>query len=157
MTYTYSIKPVTDQSLNDALMSKMMVVKFADDASNTRGSFLENDKATAAAAANIHSYEVRLVIEFCDKGCLRSALDSGAFMMNNGLNYAAVLDTARDIASAMAHIHESGILHSDLKALNIMLKSDGSDPRGFVAKVAGVSLGSNHHPILPIQCLNNST
>ena len=67
-------------------------------------------------------------------------------MMNNGLNYAAVLDTARDIASAMAHIHESGILHSDLKAPNIMLKSDGSDPRGFVAKVAGVFL--DHLPFL---------
>ena len=143
VTYTYSIKPVTDDSLKDAYQNKMMIVQFADTATHhSRGSFVNQDHAATnvVAPTNIHSYEVRLVIEYCDKGCLRSALDSGSFLMNNGLNYAAVLDTARDIASAMAHIHESGILHSDLKALNIMLKSDGSDPRGFVAKVADFGL-----------------
>ena len=40
----------------------------------------------------------------------------------------------------MAHIHSAQILHADLKASNILLKSDASDPRGFVAKVADFGL-----------------
>lgn len=50
----------------------------------------------------------------------------------------AVADTALDVARAMAHLHKHNIVHSDLKARNILLRSDNQDPRGFVAKVAGV-------------------
>ena len=32
-----------------------------------------------------------------------------------GLNYAAILDTAADIAKAMLHLHTADILHGDLK------------------------------------------
>ena len=32
-----------------------------------------------------------------------------------GLNYAAILDTALDIAKAMLHLHAADILHGDLK------------------------------------------
>ena len=68
-----------------------------------------------------------------------AALDSNSFFEGN-LNYAAILDTARDVASAMAHIHSAKILHADLKASNILLKSDVNDPRGFVAKVSDFGL-----------------
>jgi serine/threonine protein kinase len=55
------------------------------------------------------------VLEFCDKGCLREALDSGAFLLaGGGVNYAAVLDTAADVAKAMLHLHSLNVLHSDL-------------------------------------------
>ena len=37
------------------------------------------------------SPQVRLVLEYCDEGCLRDALDQGAFMMTSGLNYKAIL------------------------------------------------------------------
>jgi hypothetical protein len=33
----------------------------------------------------------------------------------SGLNYAAILDTAADIARAMAHLHRADVLHGDLK------------------------------------------
>ena len=52
------------------------------------------------------------------------------------MNYAAILDTAADIARAMVHLHRADVLHGDLKARNVMLKTEGQDPRGFVAKVA---------------------
>ena len=35
----------------------------------------------------------------------------------------------------MVHMHAANVLHSDLKARNIMLKSSGVDGRGFIAKV----------------------
>jgi hypothetical protein len=49
--------------------------------------------------------QVNLVLEFCDWGCLRDTLDAGAFFSAGSLNYAAILDTAADVAKAMLHLH----------------------------------------------------
>jgi serine/threonine protein kinase len=55
------------------------------------------------------------VLEYCDKGCLRDALDGGIFRLGtDGVNYLAVLDTAADVAKAMLHLHSCNVLHSDL-------------------------------------------
>ena len=51
------------------------------------------------------------------------------------VDLAAVLDTAIDIARAVAHLHREGIVHADLKPRNVLLKGSTHDPRGFVAKV----------------------
>ena len=45
------------------------------------------------------------MLEYCDWGCLRDALDAGAFFSGGSLNYAAILDTAADVAKAMLHLH----------------------------------------------------
>ncbi len=55
------------------------------------------------------------MLEYCDHGCLRDAIDGGAFLLPGGLNYAAVLDTAADVAKAMLHLHCNQVIHSDLK------------------------------------------
>ncbi|KAG2431465.1 hypothetical protein HXX76_009480 [Chlamydomonas incerta] len=95
----------------------------------------------APGAGGIHSYEVQLVLEYCDRGCLRDALDAGAFFSAEGLNYPAILDTAADVAKALLHLHLNDVLHGDLKATNVMLKSSGGDVgRGVVAKVADFGL-----------------
>lgn len=87
-----------------------------------QGSFLMADASqysqysTASTTGGIHSYEVRLVLELCDLGSLRAALDKGVFVLpDETLNYHAVLDMALDIAKAMLHLHRQSILHSDLK------------------------------------------
>lgn len=60
--------------------------------------------------------QVRLICEYCDRGSLREALDLGAFKLPDGsVNYPAVLDTAIEIATAVAHLHHRNVLHSDLK------------------------------------------
>ena len=60
------------------------------------------------------------------------------------LNLGAVLLTAVDVVRGMIHLHKSGLVHSDLKARNILLKSTPSppvtDPRGFVAKISDFGL-----------------
>ena len=58
----------------------------------------------------------------------------GCFLKSNVLNYHAILDTVLDVAKAMCHLHATNVLHSDLKARNVMLKRTG-DSRGFIAKV----------------------
>ena len=59
---------------------------------------------------------------------------------DEGLNYAALLETAADVAKGMLHLHANMVLHSDLKAGNVMLKSGGRDGRGMRAKVGDFGL-----------------
>jgi len=139
-TYTYTIKPVRD--IEAELMAAAMVVSDA----NT----MTFAGATSAGRSNvstlnqtdkgIHSFEVRLVCEYCDRGCLRDALDLGAFLSGSGLNYSAILDSALDIAKAMLHLHCNNVLHADLKARNVMLSSAGNEGRGVRCKVADFGL-----------------
>lgn len=44
--------------------------------------------------------------------------------------------TALDVAHAISYLHSLGIIHGDLKAANVLLKTDSTDPRGFVCKVS---------------------
>ncbi len=76
------------------------------------------------------------MLEYCDRGTLRDALDQGAFMSPAGLNYLAILDSAVDIARAMLHLHCNNVLHMDLKARNVLLASSGTEDRGVCCKVA---------------------
>ena len=46
-----------------------------------------------------------------------------------------MLDMALDVARGMQHLHWMNIVHSDLKARNILLRSCDTDPRGLTAKV----------------------
>ena len=86
--------------------------------------------------------QMRLVLEYCDKGSLSAHLkhyqgirdESGAFQV------AHLIETASDIARAMLHLHKNDICHNDLKAANILLKSEGTDGRGVRAKVMDFGL-----------------
>lgn len=90
-----------------------------------------------------------IILEFCDKGCLQEAMDRGWLRtersaVSGGPNLAAVLATAREVASALAYLHSANVVHGDLSAWNVMLCSSGAaaaeGARGFVAKVADFGL-----------------
>lgn len=87
---------------------------------------------------------MRLVLELCDRGSLRELLNKGGFKQPGSSlpDMAKVLETALDVARAMVHLHSENILHSDLKARNVLLKSGGGagSARDFVAKVADFGL-----------------
>ena len=42
-----------------------------------------------------------------------------------GLGYSSVIEYAKQIADALAHAHERGIIHRDLKSANLMVSADG--------------------------------
>ncbi|MDZ7644079.1 MAG: serine/threonine-protein kinase [Woeseiaceae bacterium] len=60
-----------------------------------------------------------IAMEYLSGGDLKKRID-------RGIRPEQAVDYARQIASALARIHEVGILHRDLKPANIMLRSDGS-------------------------------
>ncbi|GLC33042.1 hypothetical protein PLESTB_000377300 [Pleodorina starrii] len=145
-TYTYFIKTVReerDDSDTPSGATEGILVGGTDASTVAGGSSIGktfDDPPQRNSSPAVHGYEVRLVLEFCDRGCLRDALDGNAFLTATGVNYAGVLDTAADIAKAMLHLHLADVLHGDLKARNVMLKSSGTEGRGVTCKVADFGL-----------------
>ena len=45
-----------------------------------------------------------------------------------------VFKSLQDIATGMQYLHGLGIVHGDLKAANVLLKSTNTDARGFICK-----------------------
>ena len=61
----------------------------------------------------------------------------------------SILLSLIDIAAGMSYLHSIGLLHSDLKGGNVLLKScapSKADPRGFVCKVPHPELLSLNLP-----------
>ncbi|CAD7697579.1 unnamed protein product [Ostreobium quekettii] len=78
-----------------------------------------------------------LVMEYCSLGTLERAIRDGKFRKGGSANMEWILLTALEIAQAMDHLQkEHGIVHGDLKPLNILLSSAAKDGRHFTAKVA---------------------
>ncbi|GIL86268.1 hypothetical protein Vretimale_13734 [Volvox reticuliferus] len=202
-TYTYAVLPVKGDA-------NQMDTKHGAGTSMTVDTTSPLAAMSNADAQNVHSWEVRLVLEYCDRGSLRDVLnealvaalnakgrsdvgaDAGAGAGVDGggaadpeadagegvqqlaqlqqglaaagasagggaaaasgescpLGYAEVLDNCLDVARAMLHMHSENIVHGDLKARNILLKTGGvGDGRSYVAKVAdfGLSLRIDPH------------
>ncbi|PNW80365.1 hypothetical protein CHLRE_07g314500v5 [Chlamydomonas reinhardtii] len=149
-TYTYFIKTVCEEASDDAsVVTATDGIVIGKDSSGgtsvlggSRGFDDPNSQARGSSmtAQAVHGYEVRLVLEFCDRGCLRDALDGDAFLTATGVNYRGVLDSAADVAKAMLHLHLNDVLHGDLKARNVMLKNSGGEGLGVICKVADFGL-----------------
>ncbi|GIM13633.1 hypothetical protein Vretimale_16702 [Volvox reticuliferus] len=142
-TYTYFIRPYHEPTHEGVqqMPSQFNGVSFSGRGSSDVAALSERSATSQGTEAPIHSYEVRLVLEYCDKGSLKDALDQNVFVQGS-LNLAAMLETAADVAKAMVHMHAANVLHSDLKARNIMLKSSGTEGRGVIAKVADFGLST---------------
>lgn len=85
------------------------------------------------------AYHIQMVLEYCDGGSLRTLLN-GTLQTGSRLSLSIVLDFASDVVRGMLHLHNQNILHLDLKAANVMLKSgraeNGTASEGWIAKVA---------------------
>ncbi|KAF5833121.1 hypothetical protein DUNSADRAFT_10671 [Dunaliella salina] len=108
-TYHYRIKPVKESARNGWGMDDFGSAIIVSDVSEYRPKpSLPTSSANNSGSSvqeEVHSYEVHLVLEYCDRSSLRDALDAGVFMALDGLNFAAQLDCAMDVAKAMLHLH----------------------------------------------------
>eukprot|EP00879_Flechtneria_rotunda_P020363 GHRR01021415.1.p1 GENE.GHRR01021415.1~~GHRR01021415.1.p1 ORF type:complete len:591 (+),score=196.37 GHRR01021415.1:254-1774(+) len=143
--YTYMINPLT---VGDKLGRKAgSSVSTQNDAAAS-----EAGEGCPAKPNNISGWELKLIMEYCDQGTLRDALDRQWLIKGSGATFlqpSLVLSLAHDVAAAMLHLHSQGVVHGDLKAANIMLTKNGEDPSGawrvavgykVVAKVADFGL-----------------
>lgn len=112
------------------------------------------------------THEIRLLMEFCDRGSLDKAVEAGIFHSEEHgsvkvrrvqvrdcnvdmeafiatlvqVNMHHVLKTLIEIAYALRHLHNRYILHRDLKIQNILLKQSNKDWRRFTVKVSDFGL-----------------
>lgn len=92
-------------------------------------------------APEIAGWTLKLVMEYCNEGSLRDALDCGLLCPRGGfIDTCIVLAFAHDVAAALLHLHSEGIVHGDLKASNVMLTSSSDPSRPLKAKVADFGL-----------------
>ncbi|GIL56613.1 hypothetical protein Vafri_11948 [Volvox africanus] len=114
----------------------------------TKNSFIRT-RASEDPVSGSNRIQTWILLEFCDKGSLQEAIDRGWLRtersaLSGGPNLAAVLATAREVASALAYLHAANVVHGDLSGWNVMLCSAGAAAseggRNFVAKVADFGL-----------------
>ncbi|GIL81316.1 hypothetical protein Vretimale_1131 [Volvox reticuliferus] len=85
-----------------------------------------------------------VVQEYCDRGTLESAIRKSIFRPSQqwGVRLArrALLRSSVEIACGLLHLHDSGVVHGDVKPANLLLVSSREDRRGFVVKVGDFGL-----------------
>lgn len=80
---------------------------------------------------------------YCLQGSLWDAVrrgDLGIKGSSKDPHYSRVVEVALEVAFAMQHLHEVGIIHGDLKAQNVMLQGSKSSHKNFIAKVGDFGL-----------------
>ncbi|GAB4819736.1 hypothetical protein N2152v2_006782 [Parachlorella kessleri] len=87
-------------------------------------------------------YETWLVLEYCDKGSLADNIRAGRFLSRRTgqPHLRAVLMCLADVARGMVHLHSQNIVHGDLKAANVLMKSREDGGKGFTCKIADLGL-----------------
>ncbi len=138
---------------HDRLLGRDVAVKFLRDAvapdASAVARFLDEMRAAAAVRhpnlvpvyhADVDAAVPYLVMEFVDGPTLRRLVDrTGALPVELALIVLA------DVATAVAALHERGLLHRDLKPANVLIDDDGTarvTDFGLAARLPGVAEGA---------------
>ncbi|GAB4819737.1 hypothetical protein N2152v2_006783 [Parachlorella kessleri] len=101
-----------------------------------------------AVAIQIHAaragqfYETWMLLEYCDKGSLAESIKARRFLSRRTgqPHLRAVLMCLADVARGMAYLHAQQIVHGDLGAANVLMKSREDGGKGFTCKIADLGL-----------------
>lgn len=86
-------------------------------------------------------YETWILSEYCDRGTLGDMLAEKKLLLPDGRpNLVNIYMCLLDVASGMQYLHDQGVMHSDLKPANVLLKGVRNSSRGFVCKLADFGL-----------------
>jgi len=109
----------------------------------TYDSFWHHPPTTPAVPVDGDGAVLVIIMEFCDLGSLEYTIHHSRLFRSErralATRWHVVAATLLDIAWGLVHLHESGVIHGDLKAGNVMLKADASRNH-FTAKLADLGL-----------------
>eukprot|EP00878_Enallax_costatus_P015503 GHUV01016238.1.p1 GENE.GHUV01016238.1~~GHUV01016238.1.p1 ORF type:complete len:617 (+),score=197.61 GHUV01016238.1:372-2222(+) len=102
-------------------------------------------RAGGQAAEGLSSLCNIVVMEVCDKGNLRQAMRKGLLhkrTANRGLvvDMRLLVTVLLEVARSIQHLHDMNLLHCDVKAENVLLKSNSASPTGFTCKLGDFGL-----------------
>ncbi|KAI8106547.1 hypothetical protein M9435_001090 [Picochlorum sp. BPE23] len=82
-------------------------------------------------------FYIQMIQEYCECGSLESYIGSSQTLFEGTAisKTACIALILRDVAQALAHLHDHGILHGDLSGNNVLLVRDETSPIGMRAKV----------------------
>ncbi|MEW5312531.1 MAG: hypothetical protein WDW38_004160 [Sanguina aurantia] len=139
-TYSYDIRPMSALGHNSAMSH----------GANATGSSEHQHNWATVEDTNCIDWKLFIIQEYCDIGTLKDAIERAAYM--DGIaertpSVHKILCTLIDVACGMSHIHSKGIIHGDLTANNILLKSMPGALYGTSAKIAdfGLSIKMAEH------------
>ncbi|WIA39949.1 hypothetical protein OEZ86_013381 [Tetradesmus obliquus] len=87
--------------------------------------------------------ETWIVMDLMDRGNLAAAVRHSRLFMDDAggdLDAVGLLRRAADVAAGVSYLHSRNVCHGDLKCENVLLRSEGQDPYGCLAKVADFGL-----------------
>jgi hypothetical protein len=108
--------------------------------------------AAACAAAHLNRHSLR---KHCTLVVVNSALmqlevafkfesvnlaDLALLLLHLLILQVRLLRRAADVAAGVSYLHSRNVCHGDLKCENVLLRSEGADPNGCLAKVADFGL-----------------
>ncbi|CAK6432380.1 unnamed protein product [Pipistrellus nathusii] len=102
-----------------------------DEGCNGKNSCHESELSVTTEA--VHYLYIQM--EYCEKSTLRDTIDQGLYQDTNRL-----WRLFREILDGLAYIHEKGMIHRDLKPVNIFLDSDDH------VKIGDFGLATDHLP-----------
>jgi serine/threonine-protein kinase len=111
-------RPVAIKVLSDALAANpTAVTRFAREARTHAG--IQHPNLVQVYDYSVAAAQPYLVMEYVDGATLSERLDRG------GLTAATIQTLALELLSAIACVHDHGVLHRDIKSANVLLDHDG--------------------------------
>ena len=105
------------------------------------GSEETQDQSSSVASVSRQCHYMYIQMEFCDKQTLRTCIDNDLFK-----DTTKVWRMFREIVEGLVHIHTQGMIHRDLKPVNIFIDSHdhvkigdfGLATAGLISQAVGI-------------------